>query len=163
MLSWQRQWYQFIKRFYFLLKHTKTLCFPVLLHLAGTTRTGDRCVAHSFQIPSFESPERSPLSVFILVCLLHMHVCCVLSCSSLVQLHATPWTVAGQSPLSMGFSTQECRSGLPCTPPGDLPDQGIEPMSLRAPGLAGFTTSTIWETLICMAWRKRLQGSGVMW
>ena len=43
---------------------------------------------------------------------------------------ATPWTVACQAPLSMGFSRQEYWeeywSGLPCLPPGDLPDPGIE-------------------------------------
>ena len=39
-----------------------------------------------------------------------------------------PWTVAGQAPLSMGFSRHECWSGLPCPPPGDLPDPGIEPV-----------------------------------
>ena len=43
---------------------------------------------------------------------------------------ATPWTVAGQAPLSMGFSRQEYWSGLPCPPPGDLPNSGIEPGSL---------------------------------
>ena len=42
---------------------------------------------------------------------------------------ATPWTVAFQAPLSMGFSRQEFWSGLPCLPPGDLPDPGIEPRS----------------------------------
>ena len=46
-----------------------------------------------------------------------------------VQLLATPWTVAYQAPLSMGFSRQEYWSGLPCPPPGDLPDPGIEPRS----------------------------------
>ena len=40
------------------------------------------------------------------------------------------WTVAHQAPLSMGFSRQEYWSGLPCPPPGDLPDPGIKPMSL---------------------------------
>ena len=40
---------------------------------------------------------------------------------------ATPWTIDHQAPLSMGFSRQECWSGLPCPPPGDLPDPGIEP------------------------------------
>ena len=34
--------------------------------------------------------------------------------------------VAHQAPLSMGFSRQEYWSGLPCPPPGDLPDPGIE-------------------------------------
>ena len=42
----------------------------------------------------------------------------------------TPWTVAHQAPLSTGFSRQESWSGLPFPSPGDLPDLGIEPMSL---------------------------------
>ena len=49
---------------------------------------------------------------------------------SRVQLFATPWTVAYQAPLSMGFSRQECWSGLPFPSPGDLPNPGIEPGSL---------------------------------
>ena len=57
-----------------------------------------------------------------------MHVC-VLSCFSHVQLFATPWIVARQAPLSMGFSRQEYWSGLPCPPAGDLPDPEIEPAS----------------------------------
>ena len=44
-----------------------------------------------------------------------------------VRLFATPWTVAYQAPLSMGFSRQECWSGLPFPSPGDLPNPGIEP------------------------------------
>ena len=48
---------------------------------------------------------------------------------SRVQLFATPWTAARQVPLSMGFSRQEYLSRLPCRPPGDLPDPGIEPVS----------------------------------
>ena len=40
-----------------------------------------------------------------------------------------PWTVACRAPLSMGFSRQEYRSGLPFPSPGDLPDPGIEPRS----------------------------------
>ena len=46
---------------------------------------------------------------------------------SRVRLFATPWTVAHQAPLSMGFSRQEYRSGLPFPSPGDLPDPGIKP------------------------------------
>ena len=46
-----------------------------------------------------------------------------------VRLFATPWTVAYQVPPSMGFSRQECWSGLPFPSPGDLPDPGIEPRS----------------------------------
>ena len=46
-----------------------------------------------------------------------------------VRLFATPWTVAYQAPPSMGFSRQECWSGLPFPSPGDLPDPGIESRS----------------------------------
>ena len=65
----------------------------------------------------------------------------------LSHVFATPWTVAHQAPLSMGFSRQEYLSGLPCSPPGDLPDSGIKPVSLLSPALAGgfFTTSATWE------------------
>ena len=47
----------------------------------------------------------------------------------------------------MGFSRQEYWSGLPCPPPGDVPNPGIESMSLMSPALAGgfFTTSASWE------------------
>ena len=48
---------------------------------------------------------------------------------SCVQLFATPWTVAYQAPLSMGFSRQEYWSGLPFPSPGDLPNPGMEPES----------------------------------
>ena len=47
------------------------------------------------------------------------------SCLTLV----TPWTVACQAPLSMGFLRQEYWSGLPFPPPGDLPHPGMEPAS----------------------------------
>ena len=73
----------------------------------------------------------------------------MLSCFGSVQLFATLWTVAHQAPLSMGFSRQEYWRGLPCPPPRDLPNPGIEPSSLMSPALAGrfFTTSTTWEAL----------------
>ena len=74
---------------------------------------------------------------------------CMQSCFSHVQLFMTLWTVACQTSLSMGFSRQEYRSGLPCSPPGDLPDPGTEPASFKSPALAGgfFTTSTTREAL----------------
>ena len=52
--------------------------------------------------------------------------------SSVVSDSATPQTVAHQAPLSIGFSRQEYRSGLPFPFPGDLPDPGIK---LRSPAL----------------------------
>ena len=61
-----------------------------------------------------------------------MHAC-VLSRFSPVQLFATPRTVACQAPLSVRFSKQEYWSVLPHTPPGDLLNPGIEPMSLTSP------------------------------
>ena len=66
-----------------------------------------------------------------------------------VWLFTASWTVACQTPLSMGFSRQEFWSGLPFPPPGDLLDPGIEPESLTSPALAGsfFTTSAAWEAL----------------
>ena len=68
---------------------------------------------------------------------------------SCVQLFATPWTVAYQGSLSMGFSRQEYWSGLPFPPPGDLSHPEIEPVS---PPLAGrfFTTRAIWEVPTCL-------------
>ena len=47
-------------------------------------------------------------------------------------IFSTPWTVACQAPLSLGFSRQEYWSGLPFLSPGDLPNPGIK---LRSPGL----------------------------
>ena len=62
----------------------------------------------------------------------------------------TPWTLAHQTLLSMGFSRQEYRSGLPCPPPRNLPNPRTEPTSLKFPALGGrfFTTSVIWEAHI---------------
>ena len=59
-----------------------------------------------------------------------------------VQLFATPWTAAHQTPLSMGFPRQEYWSGLPFPTPGDLPDPGIELTSLAPPALAGMFSTT---------------------
>ena len=74
---------------------------------------------------------------------------CVLSCFSCVRLFAALWAVAHQAPLSMGFSRQEYWGGLPCPPPGDLPEPEIEPASYRQAVLffvCFFTTTSIWET-----------------
>ena len=98
---------------------------------------------------------------------------------SRVRLFATPWTAAYQAPPSMGFSRQECWSGLPFPSPGDLPDPGIEPGSpalqadallSEAPGKpyldktvlqkdtcspmfieALFTTAKTWKQLECLS------------
>ena len=54
-----------------------------------------------------------------------------------VRLFVTPWTVACQAPLSIGFPRQEYWSSLPFPSPGDLPDPRIEPVSPVSPALAG--------------------------
>ena len=94
-------------------------------------------------------------------CMALIYSVCVLSRFSRGLLIATPWTVACQAPLSMGFPRQEYWSGLPCPPPGDLPYPGIEPVFLKSPALASvfFTTNATWEALIyswgqqTMAWQ----------
>ena len=67
----------------------------------------------------------------------------MLNCFGRVRLFATPWIVAHQAPLSMGFSRQEYWNGLPFPSPGELPNPGFETMSLVSPALAGrfFTTN----------------------
>ena len=55
-------------------------------------------------------------------------VCCAQSLYR-VRVFATPWTVAHQALLSMGFSRQEYWSELPCCSPRDLPNPGIKPRS----------------------------------
>ena len=72
---------------------------------------------------------------------------------------ATPWTVASQAPLSMGFSRQECWSGLPFPSPEDLPDTGIKPL---LPALAGtFFTSYQGSSAGLKPYLKNLVGAGV--
>ena len=71
----------------------------------------------------------------------------VLSCFSPACLFATLRTIAHQASLSVGFSSQEYWSGLPCPPPGELPNPGIQPLSPASPMLAGrfFTTRVTWQ------------------
>ena len=84
------------------------------------------------------SPAFHMMCVCMCVCVcVCIYVCMyarVLSCFSCVQLCATLWTVAHQASLSMGFSRQKYWNRLPCPPPGDLPNPGMEPAS---PALAG--------------------------
>ena len=76
---------------------------------------------------------------------LDLKYCLVRACMhaqplSHVRFFATPWTVARQAPLSMGFPRQKCWNGWPFPPPGDLPDPGIEPISPSSPAGRFFTT-----------------------
>ena len=102
-------------------------------------------------LPSTETdPITGILSLFVHVLNLFSHV----------RLFVTPWTTARQAPLSMGFSRQEYWSGLPCPPPGDLPDPGIESASLMFTSLAGmfFTSSAIWEAPVSL-WKWKVSES----
>ena len=69
------------------------------------------------------------------------------SCFSRVRLFWSLWTTTHQAPLSMGLSRQKYWSTLPFPSPGDLPNPGITPASLKSPALAGgfFTTSATWD------------------
>ena len=95
-----------------------------------------------FPNPKYQCSQEA-LSVFLLCA-------CMLSHFSRVWLFVTLWTIAHQVPLSMGFSRQEYWSGLPCSPPGDLPNPGIKSASLMSSSLVGgsFTTSATREALL---------------
>ena len=67
---------------------------------------------------------------------------CVHAQSLQLCLTATLWTVACQAPLSVGFSRQEYWNGLPCPPPGTLPDPGVEPGSPAPPALQADSSPT---------------------
>ena len=104
----------------------------------------DKLIWRLPRLPSFQSHSSFPDRLKPDICI----VCaCMLSSFSHVELFVTPRTVACQTPLSVGFSRHEYWSGLPCPPPGDLPDPGIESTSLMFPALAGrsFTIRTTWE------------------
>ena len=67
--------------------------------------------------------------MYVCVCLLYLGMQLLLSHFSRVRPCTTLWTAARQASLSMKFSRQEYWNGLPCPPPEDLPNPGIEPRS----------------------------------
>ena len=75
----------------------------------------------------------------------HTHIYIHIDSSALSSSFVTPCTVAFQTSLPMEFPRQDYWSGLPFPSPEDLPDPGIEPVSLVLAGRF-FTTSTTWET-----------------
>ena len=91
----------------------------------------------------------------------------MLSRFSRVRLFMTLWTIAKQAPLYMGFSRQEYWSELPCPPPGDFPEPGIEPTSLalqadslllshRGSPHALHAPSQLWQTEVSLVIAKCL-------
>ena len=72
-------------------------------------------------------------------------LCCAESLNR-VQLRAAPWIVARQAPPSMGLSQKKYWSWLLFSPPGDLRNPGIKPVSLASPAYAGvFNHCAVWE------------------
>ena len=67
----------------------------------------------------------------------YTYTSCFSACSvlSVMSNFAIPWTIACQYPLAMGFFQQEYWSGLPCPPPGDILNPGIDPKSPVSPAL----------------------------
>ena len=78
----------------------------------------------------WDDPLEKGISVLVCYELNALVGTCMLSHFSCVDSFVTLWTMACQAPLSMGFSRQECWSGLPCPPPGHLPNPGIKPCLL---------------------------------
>ena len=87
---------------------------------------------------------------------------CVLSLFSRVQLFVTPWIVARQAPLSMGFSRHKYWNGVPF--PGPLPDPRIKPAPLMSPALAGgfFTTSATVLKAVMLIYKTSTEGFQAM-
>ena len=108
-------------------------------------RIGTHVTFHYFSPPSVSVGEGGRIGSPVHTKFSDAHGC-MLNHFSCLWLLASLWIVAHQAPLSVGFSRQYW-SGLPFPPPGDLPDPGVEPLSLESPALTGvfFTTSTTWE------------------
>ena len=111
-------------------------------------------------IPRDHRLKIAKLITTLFLCMI-MKLCILLPIVKLlsrVRLFATPWTVAYQDSLSMGFSRQEYWSGLPFPSPGDLPDPGIEP---RSPTLEADTLTSEPERATTKGTRiQKEQGTG---
>ena len=84
------------------------------------------------------------------------HLCAVLSGFSCFWLCATPWSIGCQAPLFTGFSMQDYWSGLPCPPPGNLPNPGIKPASLKFSALAVWFFTSGTNSKDWMLWTQRI-------
>ena len=119
--------------------HTGTWITKSLCCTPETNKTLFMNYAPVYKIKGFKKSMKTKKLQTAVICVL-MLLC--------VPLFVTPWIIAHQAPLSMGFSRQEYWSGLPFPPPGHLPDPGVEPTSHMSPALAGgfFTTTTPGES-----------------
>ena len=133
--------YQFYQLICLLLVLVKLRDLIFFLPHAFFTRSFNESLQRKILLPFVLQKEKSSLKFVFIV----LHAESLQSCPTLCDLMDS---VACQAPLSMGFSRQECWSGLPFPSPMDLPNPGIEPTSLMSPALAGrfFTTGTTWES-----------------
>ena len=122
-------------------RYNELWCWRRLLRVPWTARRCNQTILKEI------NPEYSFEGLMLRLKLQYFRHVCVPSHFSCGRPFVTPGNISRQAPLSMGFSRQEDWSELPCPSPGDLPDPGIEPVSLTSPALAGgfFTTSTTWE------------------
>ena len=123
-----------------------------MLHLPGTAMCGN----YNWLRARFSTNENCLFQSLEIYMYMHLNILWEIKSSNIVViaqslnhvwLFAAPWTVAHQAPLSMELSRQEYLNGLPFPSPRDLPNPGIEPVSLASDALAGgfFTTSATWE------------------
>ena len=109
-------------------------CYPGIFYTKTTFEFKIKCILKdwnqvlmAFNLIYWVSQMAQPPCVHGFVTVSPPPLCaCVLCRVSHVQLFATQWTVDHQTPLSMGFSRQEHWCGLPCAPPGNLPNPGIK-------------------------------------
>ena len=101
---------------------------PVLLQSMGSQRAGHKWTTEQQQLTFSALWLTRSLHTIYIIPLTTLYSACCLALNH-VWLLMTPWTVARQAPLSMGFSREEYWSGLPFSSPGDLPNPGIEPGS----------------------------------
>ena len=120
--SWTRSWYCLKENSYFggRGKHLRIVQGQVKEHTACLLAPGG-----SLKIKGLKSFIHG-VTNWLLWSIHYSALLPLLSCFSHVQLCVTLWTTACQTRLSMGFSRQGYQSGLPCPPPGYLPDPGIE-------------------------------------
>ena len=107
------------------------------------------CLCSAKAIPKASSRAPATAAVYLSILLpIWSRQSALLSWFSPVQLFVTPWTVACQAPLSLGFSRQEHQSGSCALLQGNFLTQGLNSMSVKSSALVGgfFTTSATWET-----------------
>ena len=111
--------------------------------MEGSREGGEEGMGHRFLLcaikhqPSISEDPHPTWIKLTLDCVVLCVCACVLKSLQSCPTLCNPRTVAHQASLSMGFTRQKYWSGLPCLPPWDLPDPGIEPTSLMTSALTG--------------------------